>query len=303
MLVLPVVPVCIAPGMARSLAPPSAGAPGTSRSHTGGSGLLAAAAPPDRRDRGHRPPFAALRVRLELLACCGGSGALRIEPFPMRCTASLLTLLHRHAQLDQGVADHQQLDHALVPLELLCLDVTAPRAAPRTVVNRFAELLPPPYCPVPRWEMPDVLLAGQVHPAAGLPTAFPPCGHRRAAHPGLRGRAAGQQPPVHVRFAVPAGYDPAAGDVPGQERVLHRPRAQGPRESRLRPRHRPHPARSRQHRRRSSSPAAGARCVAIGRLLGVYPEGTRSPDGRLYRGKTGAARIALPPAFPSSRSR
>jgi len=30
-----------------------------------------------------------------------------------------------------------------------------------------------------------------------------------------------------------------------------------------------------------------------GRLVGIYPEGTRSPDGRLYKGHTGVARMAL----------
>jgi 1-acyl-sn-glycerol-3-phosphate acyltransferase len=33
-------------------------------------------------------------------------------------------------------------------------------------------------------------------------------------------------------------------------------------------------------------------------LFGIYPEGTRSPDGRLYRGKTGAARLALEVGVP-----
>ncbi len=37
----------------------------------------------------------------------------------------------------------------------------------------------------------------------------------------------------------------------------------------------------------------GLRVLNQGRLLGIYPEGTRSPDGRLYRGKTGVARLAL----------
>ncbi|MBB4932239.1 1-acyl-sn-glycerol-3-phosphate acyltransferase [Lipingzhangella halophila] len=38
---------------------------------------------------------------------------------------------------------------------------------------------------------------------------------------------------------------------------------------------------------------AGLRALGHGRLLGIYPEGTRSPDGRLYRGKTGVARLVL----------
>jgi 1-acyl-sn-glycerol-3-phosphate acyltransferase len=37
----------------------------------------------------------------------------------------------------------------------------------------------------------------------------------------------------------------------------------------------------------------GVRVLDGGTLLGIYPEGTRSPDGRLFRGKTGVARLAL----------
>jgi len=44
--------------------------------------------------------------------------------------------------------------------------------------------------------------------------------------------------------------------------------------------------------------ATGLRVLADGRLLGIYPEGTRTPDGRLYRGKTGVARLALESGAP-----
>lgn len=40
------------------------------------------------------------------------------------------------------------------------------------------------------------------------------------------------------------------------------------------------------------------RILKDGKLLGIYPEGTRSPDGRLYKGKTGLARLALHTGVP-----
>jgi 1-acyl-sn-glycerol-3-phosphate acyltransferase len=40
------------------------------------------------------------------------------------------------------------------------------------------------------------------------------------------------------------------------------------------------------------------RLLREGKLLGIYPEGTRSPDARLYKGKTGVARMALEARVP-----
>jgi 1-acyl-sn-glycerol-3-phosphate acyltransferase len=38
--------------------------------------------------------------------------------------------------------------------------------------------------------------------------------------------------------------------------------------------------------------------LEAGGLFGIYPEGTRSPDGRLYKGHTGVARLALQTGAP-----
>jgi 1-acyl-sn-glycerol-3-phosphate acyltransferase len=43
---------------------------------------------------------------------------------------------------------------------------------------------------------------------------------------------------------------------------------------------------------------SGLRVLRRGELLGIYPEGTRSPDGNLYRGKTGVAKMALESRVP-----
>jgi 1-acyl-sn-glycerol-3-phosphate acyltransferase len=42
----------------------------------------------------------------------------------------------------------------------------------------------------------------------------------------------------------------------------------------------------------------GVRILREGHMLGIYPEGTRTADGRLYRGKTGVARMALEAQAP-----
>ena len=44
--------------------------------------------------------------------------------------------------------------------------------------------------------------------------------------------------------------------------------------------------------------ASALEILKSGKLFGIYPEGTRSPDGRVYRGKTGMARVAMETGVP-----
>jgi 1-acyl-sn-glycerol-3-phosphate acyltransferase len=48
----------------------------------------------------------------------------------------------------------------------------------------------------------------------------------------------------------------------------------------------------------ASGPAARLGLLAEGNLFGIYPEGTRSPDGRLYRGRPGVGWLALKSGLP-----
>ena len=58
------------------------------------------------------------------------------------------------------------------------------------------------------------------------------------------------------------------------------------------------PVRRESHSASEDALRAGVRALRENRLVGIFPEGTRSPDGRLYRGKTGVARMALEAQVP-----
>ena len=51
-------------------------------------------------------------------------------------------------------------------------------------------------------------------------------------------------------------------------------------------------------RRSEAALITGLQVLADNECLGIYPEGTRSPDGRLYKGRTGIARLAIESGAP-----
>jgi 1-acyl-sn-glycerol-3-phosphate acyltransferase len=51
-------------------------------------------------------------------------------------------------------------------------------------------------------------------------------------------------------------------------------------------------------RRSEAALITGLKVLSYGACLGIYPEGTRSPDGRLYKARTGIARLAIESGAP-----
>lgn len=51
-------------------------------------------------------------------------------------------------------------------------------------------------------------------------------------------------------------------------------------------------------RRSEAALLTGLKILGQGDCLGIYPEGTRSPDGKLYKGRTGIARLAMESGAP-----
>ena len=51
-------------------------------------------------------------------------------------------------------------------------------------------------------------------------------------------------------------------------------------------------------RRSEAAIRTGLKLLEDGQCIGIYPEGTRSPDGRLYKGRIGIARMAIDSGAP-----
>ena len=51
-------------------------------------------------------------------------------------------------------------------------------------------------------------------------------------------------------------------------------------------------------RRSEAAIRTGLNLLEVGQCIGIYPEGTRSPDGKLYKGRTGIARMAIDSGAP-----
>ena len=128
---------------------------------------------------------------------------------------------------------------------------------------------------------------------------LPPVGAGAEEHPRDRPCDSRQQPPVLLGLLLPARHGAPADHLPGQDGVLHRPGRQGPAapsgSSWASGRSRS-TGRAVQRARRRSSPAS--RCCARGSCSGSTRRAPGRPDGRLYKGKTGVARMALEAGCP-----
>ena len=158
------------------------------------------------------------------------------------------------------------------------------RTAATGAVGRFARAVPRP----------------RADPGAGAARGLPARGHRPGARPARR--AGRSSPANHISFAdefftplaarrqvvyfAKAEYFTTPGPArTGDGRVLPQPRAT---------------CRSSAADTRAAASVIdiGVEVLRAGRALGIFPEGTRSPDGRLYKFRTGVARLALRSGAP-----
>ena len=153
--------------------------------------------------------------------------------------------------------------------------------------------------------------ASRTAPAISGPGRFPRCAlphpgtHPRTCAagglPARRHRASSTSPPtgpvifagqprlLRRRVLHPAGRPPA-GRLLRQGRVLHHARAQGPGDGRVLHQLGHVPVERADTRAAASVIDIGVDVLRGGRALGIFPEGTRSPDGRLHKFRTGVAR-------------
>ena len=143
------------------------------------------------------------------------------------------------------------------------------------------------------------VLPGPVHHHPAGPRRLPPAHRGPGEGPQDRPGHLREQPPVVPRLDRHSGRAPRAPCTSWRSRATSRAAGSrdGPRASSSPPSARS-PCSAAPARRRSTRSTSSASLLEQGSAVALYPEGTRSLDGRLYKGRTGVAFLALQTGAP-----